>query len=77
MSCLIPGRAQRTVDVVFPGWRGGGGGGGAALRVWARRLTVTHRSHNSNSSSGERPVDKPNTSTEGRTRVSGVKRDSG
>lgn len=42
---------------------GGGGVGGVALCVWARRLTVTHRSHTINSSSGARPVAKPNTST--------------
>lgn len=43
----------------LPVWRGGG----VALRVWARRFTVARRSHNGNSSSGERPVAKPNTST--------------
>lgn len=37
------------------------------LCVLARRLTVTHCSHTINSSSGARPVAKPNTSTEGRT----------
>lgn len=33
-----------------------------SLCVWARRLTAAHRRRTENSSSGARPVDKPNTS---------------
>lgn len=72
-SCHIPGWALRTVEVVSPGCIGAGV---VALCVWARRLTVSHRNHTINPSSGARPVAKPNTSTGSRTRASGVKCDS-
>lgn len=67
-SCHVPGWARRAVEVLSPGC----GAGGVALCLRAPRSTATHRRRTINSSSGAHPDTKPNTSSGGGTRVSGV-----